>query len=155
MSTNAAIIIKHRTGTAQTIYCHSDGMFEEVGRCLQEHYQNPKKVKALIALGAISRLEARVAPNEGEAHSFKNPAEGVTVAYVRDRGDSPTNRTSHSYNSLDEALLDWMGNVPYVYVFDEADGQWYGNTGPQLRQVIDAGQTFALTPLALRVNEEE
>ena len=70
------------------IYCHSDGYPEYNGRILQKHYTDKEKIKSLIKLGDISFLEKNLYPKEGEEHSFDGPrADGVVVAYHRDRGE--------------------------------------------------------------------
>lgn len=73
--------------TIHYIYCHFDGYPEHVGRILQESYTDPEKIKQLIALGDISSLGPKLAPEIGEKHDFSNPAKDVTVAYHRDRGE--------------------------------------------------------------------
>jgi hypothetical protein len=90
MATRSRIGIEMQDGSVQSIYCHWDGYPQGVGAMLQEHYQDPSKVEALIALGDISFLREEPAPVSDEAratHSFSMPAEGVTVAYHRDRGE--------------------------------------------------------------------
>ena len=57
------------------------------GATLAAHYTTPEKIAALIALGSLSVLAENLAPAEGQAHSFDHKADGVTVAYHRDRGE--------------------------------------------------------------------
>lgn len=148
MATSAAILIQHRDGHAQAIYCHGSGAFEDLGRCLLAHYQVTDKVKELIALGGVSYVEAEVAPNEGTPHSFNAPAQGVTVAYIRDRGDNFASRAATTYANLNRALWDWVGGVSYVYVFDEAKGEWRGDKATKVQRSLASGKTPKLTPLA-------
>ena len=121
MSTNSRIGILHEDGTTETIYCHWDGYPDHQMPILTEHYNTAEKVKALLALGDISILGERLAPDADEPHSFEKPAEGVTVAYHRDRKEPPQPAVTHkSVVSLMSA--DW--GIPYYYLFDERTGQW-------------------------------
>lgn len=85
MSTNAYVGVVNPDGSIAYIYCHWDG--DRLGDVLQEHYQDEAKVRALIALGDCSSVGERVAPDPDEPHTFHRPANGVTVAYARDRGE--------------------------------------------------------------------
>ena len=89
MSTRSRIGIKDpKSGKIRSVYCHSDGYFEGVGLMLHRHYRDTAKIKALIALGDLSTLDKQVAPPAGVPHHFDGPrAEGVTVAYHRDRSE--------------------------------------------------------------------
>ena len=70
------------------IYCHSDGYPEYNGHMLQKYYTDKEKVENLVKLGDISVLKENLSPKEGEEHSFDGPrADGVVVAYHRDRGE--------------------------------------------------------------------
>lgn len=88
---------------------------------LTKHYDTAEKVKALLALGDISILGEHLAPDADEPHSFEKPAEGVTVAYHRDRKEPMSPAVTHkSVVSLMRA--DW--GIPYYYLFDEQKGHW-------------------------------
>jgi hypothetical protein len=87
MATRSRIGIENENGRIESIYCHWDGHPGTNGKTLAEHYTDAEKVKALIALGDISSLHENVGPADGVEHSFDKPAEGVTVAYHRDRGE--------------------------------------------------------------------
>lgn len=151
MATSAAILIQHRDGHTQAIYCHGNGAFEDLGRCLLAHHQDPEKVKALIELGGVSYVEAEVAPNKGTPHTFNTPAKGVTVAYIRDRGDNFSSRAATSYTDLNEALRDWVGGVSYVYAFDEAKGEWRGDKATKLQCNLASCKPPKLTPLRRQI----
>jgi hypothetical protein len=109
-------------GEVQSIYCHWDGYPAGVGSTLKEHYTNPLKVEALIALGDISILSENVAPSGGQErsqHSFQNPADGVTVAYHRDRGEAfQAPRVDSSIESFSKSDIE-----EYGYVFT-LNGEW-------------------------------
>ena len=68
---------------------------------LHAHYRDPEKVRSLIRLGDLSGLGPFLAPAPGQAHGFgygegPDPAEGVCVAYGRDRGQADTDAEVHS-----------------------------------------------------------
>lgn len=85
MSTNAYIGVVNPDESITFIYCHWDG--DRLGAVLREHYQDEAKVRALIALGDCSSVDERPSPDSDEPHTFDRPANGVTVAYARDRGE--------------------------------------------------------------------
>ena len=121
MSTRSRIGILHADGTTETIYCHSDGYPDQQMPILTGHYENAEKVKALLALGDISYLAERIAPDAEEPHSFENPADGVTVAYHRDRNEPPQPAQRHS--SIDALKADnW--DISFFYLFDAENGAW-------------------------------
>ncbi len=86
MATRSRIAIQNEDGTVTSIYCHWDGYPEYNGNMLVSHFKNRDKVKKLIALGSLSSLAPEIEAPEG--HTFSDPAEGHTVAYSRDRGES-------------------------------------------------------------------
>ena len=120
MSTNSTIAVVHTNGTVSQIYVHWDGYVESVGKCLFENYATLDKVEALVALGNLSCLEARPSPGPNEAHDYNNAADGVCVAYERDRGEE--DQQAEVYASIDE--LDSQGrSEEYDYMF--SNGQWH------------------------------
>ena len=120
MATRSRIGMEMPNGEVKSIYCHWDGYPEGVGATLKEHYTDPAKVEALIALGDISVLEPLVEPDvPGVEHSFNKPAPCVTVAYHRDRGESffPP-RVDASVESFSHSDI-----KEYGYVFTQ-QGEW-------------------------------
>jgi len=122
MATRSRIGMEMPNGKVKSIYCHWDGYPEGVGATLQEHYVDPAKVEALIALGDISVLSENVAPRGGQErsrHSFQNPVEGETIAYHRDRGESffPP-RVDASVDAFSRSDIE-----DYGYVFTQS-GEW-------------------------------
>jgi hypothetical protein len=131
MSTRAAIIMKDGD-KYRGIYSHWDGYISGVGKDLQKHYKKKEKIRALIDLGAISVLGAKVDP-KGE-HSFDHPEKGVTVAYGRDRGEKDCG--SVTGDTVDE-VAGQIGHNGYVYVWE--DGKWVVN-GQSLAEALAEGK---------------
>lgn len=117
MSTRSVIIVR-QGGKYKGIYCHSDGYVSGVGATLLAHYTNQAKVEQLISLGDLSRLGAEVAPNPGVNHSFQRRAEGVSVAYGRDRGEQGTDAVE---GTTPESVR-FRFDHDYAYLFE--DGAW-------------------------------
>ncbi len=113
MGTRCTISIKDEQGT-QGVYCHWDGDPEHMMPILTQHYGTEEQVRALLALGDLSSLGERLAPEEGERHTFDRPLKGVTVAYHRDRGCEP----------LTEATSAKPPAGHYHYIFHCAKAQW-------------------------------
>lgn len=114
------------------IYCHFDGYPEYNGRILQEHYTDKEKIQELINLGDISCLNKNLSPKEGEEHSFDGKqAEGVVVAYHRDRGENwdwvkPSVVQIKNFNEIWGMDFILGGGVEYSYLYnmnDEAFGK--------------------------------
>ena len=125
MSTRSNIVLFDSSINKTTdIYCHFDGYHEGVGATLSEHYNDLDKVKALIELGNISSLYANVAPEDGVEHSFSKKAEGVTVAYGRDRNEEGQEAwVSLEYTNIYQIQID----NEFIYIFDVATETWFTN----------------------------
>ncbi len=130
MSTRS-VIAKTTNDQTTGIYCHFDGYPEHVGEILVKHYMDPAKIDALIALGSLSVLAERVAPNDGEEHSFERKAKGVTVAYHRDRGEDID--TGETMPTADFMVTPPDMGQDYTYVF--TDGEWMVRCRGQWRSV--------------------
>lgn len=92
MSTPSFIGVLCKEGIIKFVYCHSDSYPSYLGKMLLEHYNTPELATALVDLGSLSTVRERLAPDEGETHTFDTPVRhgpkgGVTTAYHRDRGD--------------------------------------------------------------------
>jgi hypothetical protein len=75
-------------------------------------------VEALIALGSISSLAPETEIPEGVEHNFETPAEGITVAYNRDRGETLDIKHHDSVGDFINSDIE-----EYGYVFTAA-GEW-------------------------------
>lgn len=118
MSTRSRIAIENEDGSVTSVYCHFDGYFSGIGQTLNDHYQNREKVQSLIDLGALSYVSERVAPDKGQTHSFGAGAEGVTMAYHRDRGEEFSQQTSSNREAF------FKGDIEeYGYLFTK-EGEW-------------------------------
>lgn len=115
MATRSRIGIENPDGTVTSIYCHNNGNPFHNGRVLKEHYAQPEKVKALIALGDISSLDEQVECPEG--HSFSNRVKGYTVAYHRDRGEDFRQESSPSVDAFTRGDIERFG-----YLFTQQCG---------------------------------
>jgi hypothetical protein len=122
MATRSFIGILNENETVTGVYCHFDGYPDGVGKKLVEHYSDRAKAAGLIALGGISSLGPRLAPEPGEAHSFREPAPGVTVAYGRDGGESVVTKRYVSIPHM-QANVYKDFHAEYAYVINHR-GEW-------------------------------
>ena len=162
MSTHAEIGRLREDGFLQHIYLHWDGYTEWAGRMLQEHYNTPKKVDALINLGSLSALYERLAPNPGEKHSFENPVlsgpnGGVTVAYHRDRKEPLRISQANVYGDIAFAFGKLVATgIRYLYLYDEKTGVWYtGRNGGHGKDVEYEPLADAIAALDKPESEED
>lgn len=137
MSTRSYICIENEDGTYIGIYCHSDGYITHNGAILIDHYNNKEQANGLIALGNLSFLQPKLAPDSNAIHGFeyKDRQPDVTVAYGRDRGESDQEAHIVRLEDLDKDC--W---IEYVYVFT-CDNKWEyfesGELNKELRDVKD------------------
>ena len=122
MATRSFIGILNENETVTGVYCHFDGYPDGVGKKLMEHYSDRAKAAELIALGGLSSLGPRLAPEPGEAHSFREPAPGVTVAYGRDGGESVVTKRYVSIPHM-QANVYRDFHAEYAYVINHR-GEW-------------------------------
>ncbi len=123
MSTRGLIAIEKTDKTCLSIYCHFDCYVDGAGRILIEHYKTLERVEALLALGSLSALGERLAPETGEEHSYDSPAADVCIAYHRDRGEKmqPATVWVNAEEMLSNAADRFWAE--YCYLF--RDGKWY------------------------------
>ena len=142
MSTRSAIAIMDDDGKIRSVYAHWDGYLDHNGAILEKHYQDRKKIEALLALGSIILLAERVAPRESETHTFDKPVNGVVVAYHRDRNDV--------YHAPDvwEDEEDFVKNVERAYwaefVYLWKGGRWMVYQIPTLDEMYDENRWYAV-----------
>ena len=117
MATRSTISLELEDKKVKTIFCFLDGYVKDgVGEILVKHYNTEEKIQKLLSLGDLSILSERLAPNEGEQHSYDKPIKGVTVAYKRDREE--TDVDSVVYPNFKKAQKE-----EFNYLF--RDGKWY------------------------------
>lgn len=124
--TSCSIGIKDADGKVRTIHLNADGYPAHAGVMLVMHYNTVERVEALLKLGELSQLDKFLAPPEGVPHSWAKPADGVTVAYHRDRGEklTPAKRYASANTYLKNAIGDF--GASYAYLYDS--GKWFFRT---------------------------
>jgi predicted CxxxxCH...CXXCH cytochrome family protein len=125
MSTRSRIGIVNSDGTITSIYCHFDGYPSGVGATLVEHWTDPDKVKALIALGDISSLREEVGGSWSDEKVRQamdaDPRSKWTLAYGRDRGEEGTEAMVHA--GMQKYLADGFNcGAEYIYLYSK--GFW-------------------------------
>lgn len=135
MSTRSLIAVRQQDKTIKAVYCHFDGYPSCVGSILFNHYNSEEKANELVALGNLSSLGEKPAPEKefdkpsrswwksGEPvrHSYETPQDGVTVAYHRDRGEKL--HVNHFQTKTD--MRKWFNDswCDYLYLFENR--KWY------------------------------
>ena len=117
MATRSFICKSLPNNTIVGVYCHYDGYPSGVGATLSTHYTTTPRVDALLSLGSISQLHPRLVPDLGDTHTFDNPANNVTIAYHRDRGEAMSSTTFPSLDAMVADVADQLG-VEFVYIWD-------------------------------------
>src|SRR5690606_40611109 len=104
--------------------CHWDGYLSNNGAILLEHYNTAERVEKLLDLGDLSSLGQELSTDE--PHSYDNPADGVCIAYGRDRGETDMEaRFEFSYQH--------MQKEHYNYIFK--DGKWFYFRGDNFNKI--------------------
>lgn len=141
MSTNAMIGIVNKDHTVTAVYCHFDGYPDYAGAMLMKYYSDPEKARKLIGLGNISRLMQKLEPEKGQKHTFYEPADGVTVAYHRDRNDAWIYAQPEKYRSIDsyrQLLI-----TVYKYLFDTNSNKWlYSEDGKDFKEIREINDEY-------------
>ena len=145
MSTNARIGIENEDGSVTSVYTHFDGYPSHHAPILAEHYSEPEKLRALLALGDLSVL----APELGSKHDFdthsKDAPDDWCLFYGRDRGETDIDSKTHpidawpDYGQRYEYLLradGWharpvkyekvptLDDLEHDYHFERVDSAW-------------------------------
>ena len=122
MGTSSTIAILNKDGTIEQINAHYDGGIAHNGTILLVHYKDSQKIRDLINLGDLSALKKEVYPPLGIEHSFRNPADDVTIFYGRDRGELSTQ--ANKFNSYEDYVAVGIQD-PYNYIYDEKKAKWF------------------------------
>ncbi len=120
MATRSAIVRKMRNGKFKGVYCHNDGYLDWNGKLLYENYKDEEKVKRLIDLGFISSLREEIDIPDGATHSFDNRADGITVAYIRDR-----NENKEHNKAITGTLSEVLDSIDHAYAYVFINGEWH------------------------------
>jgi len=105
-------------GKCVGVYAHWDGYPSSRIPILLTHYNSQEAAESIVALGAISSIRERIAPNEDEKHSFDSPDGDVTIAYHRDRGEDFEQIEGSDKN-------DYTYMEEFAYHFE--NGEWWYN----------------------------
>jgi hypothetical protein len=107
------LAMRNEDGGITAIYCHYDGYVEGVGRILNEHYQDPEKIKKLLSIGDLSVLAEEI----GETNSFDPGMRvgGVCLFYTRDGGEKEA--LAKKFHNLFNAENHYI-STDYYYVFE-------------------------------------
>lgn len=144
MGTRSYIAIHCKTNqgpVVKYVYCHNDGYVYSLGKTLLTNYRTRSKVGQLIAGGDLFSVGQEVHPDPSMPHSFENDQKGVSVYFIRDRGDpafGAYQRATSSADSIqdlaDEVKEDVHIEYLYVYEVDEtgrsgnSEGEWFALT---------------------------
>lgn len=127
MSTRSIIAVEKDNGKYLAVYCHYDGYPDGVGKMLVENYSDYDKALQLVKHGNISSLDKDILKVDG--HSFGSKADGQTVFYGRDRGESNQEPEELDYSELQKQ--DWGQEYIYIlkketfgYRSDEFNYKW-------------------------------
>jgi len=125
MGTRSTIARENADGTITAIYCHWDGYPTGVGSTLLEFYDDPAKVDALLALGALSVLGDTIGekiPFDLDRNSLPkdDPRKYQCIAYGRDRAEKTTIHTCADRADLELTCADSWGEYCYLYT----GGRW-------------------------------
>jgi hypothetical protein len=112
MATRSNIGKLNPDGTITAIYCHWDGHPDYQLPILENHYDTPEKVDALLALGNLSYL----APEINESNPFGQANPKYCCAYGRDRGD--LYQEAKSYSGVDDKNF-YYNDFSYLFIEDQ------------------------------------
>ena len=129
MSTHSNIAVKLENGAFLSIYVHSDGYYEWMGKMLMEHYNSAERANAIVALGDASCIYPSLAKPAG--HSINSRAPECSVFYGRDLNMSEFGQNIYTD---EQALLENSDNH-YLYVWQ--DGHWFAREHDRLILLAD------------------
>jgi len=130
MATRSTIALEYADGTVGQVYCHWDGYLEHNGKILQQHYQDPFKLRELLDLGDISSLGIEIGEKHAfsqfelraeEVQAYKELTENWTTFYGRDRGE--TGVSQKMFKSFEDYKANFQ-HEEYAYILRK-DGKWY------------------------------
>jgi hypothetical protein len=119
MATRSAIGYKTPEGKVRAIYAHWDGYPAGVGRTLETHYQQARKIAQLVELGDVSVVDAEI----GVQVDFDDRAaqEGQCVFYGRDRGESGVE--TKEFDTVGD-FVDYYEGAGCEYFYLRSNADW-------------------------------
>lgn len=148
MSTRCGIGKVQEDGTIKSVYSHSDGYLEYVGKLLVENYYG-SKLDELLDNGSISLL----GPEIGVQHIFQNPFVygtqqyqdhdaiygNMTRFYARDRGEDLSFHITQTEQDYARLIREYGADYMYLH----KDGKWHvlqGDTFVDLEDKLHANK---------------
>lgn len=122
MATRSAIGYMTPTGKVRAVYCHWDGYVAGVGRILETHYQEARKIAQLIELGDISILDKNIGTKIDFDDRDAQAANEQTLYYGRDRGESNTD--TREFETVGDFVDYYEGAGCEYFYLRTTDGQW-------------------------------
>lgn len=107
--TRSHIAILMPDGTVRYIYCHSEGYPTDQGAVIQQHWNEPRDVVALVELGHLSKLGLNL---------------NVTLAYARDFGEDPGECAPLTAQGIEEMLSGSMDDIFIKYPYLHTPPGW-------------------------------
>lgn len=105
------------------IWVSWDGYVAGVGVILAGWYTETARIEELLALGDLSRLGTKIAPEPGTTHTFAHPQPDVSVAYHRDRDERM--KSARRYANVEAYRRDGKGDFGADYLYLFTNGRWY------------------------------
>jgi hypothetical protein len=122
MGTRSTIALEFADGTVEQVYCHWDGYLDHNGKILDDHYQDPFKVKELLALGAFSSLRNDVESTKETAYHHWRGEELVITRYKNaDEYFDCCSSEEYDYILRDSAA---NGGATWFVRCDSTNDQW-------------------------------
>ena len=118
--------MKMEDGGVRAIRCNCDSYVPRVRVILGGWYTEIARIEELLALGDLSRLGTKIAPEPGTAHTFAHPQPDMTVAYHRDRDERM--KSARRYASVEAYRRNSKGDfgADYLYLYDGKRWLVYG-----------------------------
>lgn len=119
-------------GKYRTIFCMLDGYLEYTGALLAEHYATPGRIDALLSLGDIYSLGAKIEPDLAYPHDWynNNRQKDVTTALGRDCGETDCSAQEMTLSEMEDSYE----FIDFLYVFThEHEWKYLCLTAPDAR----------------------
>jgi hypothetical protein len=121
MGTRSTIALEFADGTVEQVYCHWDGYLSNNGRILDDHYMDPFKVKALVALGGFSSLKETVEETAEQAYTQRGEDLDINKYKNTDEYFDCSQQEEYDYILRDSAV---HGGATWFVRCYATDGVW-------------------------------